>query len=79
MLIFRTAYIYNLLVRMLISACMDGIQMPNLEQNGSIRYDYEYTERELKEFVPVIHTVILFLQWNCILPYVVKIPFKKNA
>lgn len=78
MLIFRTAYIYNLLVRRLISACMDGIQMPNLEQNGSVS-DYEYSEKELKEFVLVVHTVILFLHWNCILPYAVKIPFKKNA
>ena len=25
------------------------------EQNGSGRYDYEYTEGELKEFVPVVH------------------------
>jgi len=25
------------------------------EQNGSARYDYEYSEGELKEFIPVVH------------------------
>lgn len=25
------------------------------EQNGSARYDYEYSEGELKEFVSVVH------------------------